>query len=173
MERLPAATSEHESTPEIEKRLRPLILRRRQAHLSCIDAAIPRRKPLQEDNNLANVLRNNTGRELFVPTLATVANVFWAQMIDHLDCFFWNPSRIETTLLMCIFGDMPLFAAPSGPFTPAFSVLPVFPAGSECDRLSICFPRNTFLSVHSLVGVLNDLFDGLSWMPVSKADGRL
>ena len=111
--------------------------------------------------------------ELFVPPLSTAANLFCAQIIDHLDCFFWNPIRIKTTSLICIFGDVLLVAAPSGPSTSAFSLRPVFPAGSECNRLSPCFPRHTFLSVHSLVGILNDLLDGLSWMPVSKSDGRL
>ncbi len=173
MERLPAATSEHESASELAMRLRPFILLWCWSYLSCIDAATLRRISLQEDNNLANVLRNNTGKELFVPPLSTAANLFCAQIIDHLDCFFWNPIRIKTTSLICIFGDVLLVAAPSGPSTSAFSLRPVFPAGSECNRLSPCFPRHTFLSVHSLVGILNDLLDGLSWMPVSKSDGRL
>jgi site-specific recombinase XerD len=105
MERLLAATSQCGFTPEIAERVRIFILLQRWSGLACVDAATLPRALLRADDNLTQVHRTKTDAEVFIPLPPAVAQMLRAHANDHPDYFFWNPSRMKRTSLICQFGD--------------------------------------------------------------------
>ena len=105
MDRLIAATPECGFEPEIAYRVKTFMLLQRWSGFSCMDAATLRRELLKDDNNLTRVERNKTGTEVFVPIPPAVAEMLRALSNDHADYFFWNPTRMKKTSIVCMFGD--------------------------------------------------------------------
>jgi integrase/recombinase XerD len=91
-------------TPTVEYRVKTFILLQRWSGLACMDAATLRRDALSDSNNILRK-RNKTDGEVFIPLPPPVAEMLRALPNDHPEYFFWNPGRMKTTSLVCMFGD--------------------------------------------------------------------
>jgi integrase/recombinase XerD len=104
MGRLLAATAECGFDAAVAYKVKTFILLQRWSGLACMDAATLRRDGIKDNNNLTRG-RTKTGTEVFVPLPPAVAEMLAALPNDHPDYFFWNPNRMKTTSIVCMFGD--------------------------------------------------------------------
>ena len=103
-DRILAAVDQCCFTPAVEYRVKTFILLQRWSGLACMDAATLRRDALSDSNNISRE-RNKTDGEVFIPLPPPVAEMLRALPNDHPEYFFWNPGRMKTTSLVCMFGD--------------------------------------------------------------------
>jgi len=104
-DRILAAVDQCGFTPTVEYRVKTFILLQRWSGLACMDAATLRRDALSDNNNISRE-HNKTDASVFIPIPPAVAEMLRALPNDHPDYFFWNPGRMKTTSLVCMFGDL-------------------------------------------------------------------
>ncbi len=99
MQRLLDAVNECEFSSELKYRVRTLILLQRWSGLSIIDALTLSRIALHA-NNCLTLRRTKTGEEVITALPAYVADSLRMMSNDHAGYFFWNGTKLATSLVV-------------------------------------------------------------------------